>query len=72
MVDTRDLKSLAAKRAGSSPAAGTNINIIMFKKIWLLILPVIIIINFVLAISNLISTRANNQMLMELINTDTK
>ena len=24
MVDTRDLKSLAEKRAGSSPAEGTN------------------------------------------------
>jgi hypothetical protein len=40
----------------------------MIKKIWSIILPIIIIFNLGLAISNLISTRANNQMLMELIN----
>jgi hypothetical protein len=39
----------------------------MLKKIWNILLPVIVIVNFALAISNLISTRSNNLMLIELL-----
>ena len=41
----------------------------MLKKIWSILLPIIIIVNFGLAISNLISTRSNHLMLIELTNT---
>jgi hypothetical protein len=39
----------------------------ILKKIWLVILPCIIVVNLGLAISNLITTRSNNLMLLEII-----